>query len=332
MKMIVRAAAAALLALPLLAGPAWAASETTGPRAPLRCPRACMEGLVDQYLAAMVKHDAKGLPFALHARFTENTQELPVGEGLWVTATEAPTTFKIYGVDPATGQAGFVGMMKEQGKPILFVLRLKVVNGRIVEAEHLIARNLRPAALPNLGVARPAFAADVPAAERTSREEMINAADSYFDGISEGNGSLPPFADDCDRHENGLQTTLAKPRADAPAKPTTGPEIFGLLETYTCKAQFDTGAFGYIFRIWPRRIAFVDEQKGMVWTFPAFNEGGGTGMTPLRGVPGVTMLPTRPVASTTVGLEVFKIRGGKIHEVEGAGAVELPYGSKSGWN
>jgi len=94
----------------------------------------------------------------------------------------------------------------------------------------------------------------------------------------------------------------------------------------------DTGAFAYIFKIWPRRITMVDEQKGLVWTFPAFNEGGGTGRVKLKGVPGVEILEVRPVASTTVGLEVFKIRGGKIHEVEGAGAVELPYGSTSGWD
>ena len=76
----------------------------------------------------------------------------------------------------------------------------------------------------------------------------------------------------------------------------------------------------------------MDEQKGLVWAFPAFNEGGGSGVVKLKGVPGIETLSVRPVASTTVGLEVFKIRGGKIHEVEGAGAVELPYGSKSGWN
>jgi hypothetical protein len=327
MKITIRAVAAALA----LCLPAAAAHAAEARRGPVHCPRACMEGIVDQYLAALVKHDPSGAPLARYVRFTENTQELTVGEGLWAVATEAPTTFKIYGVDPATGQAGFIGVMKEQGKPVLFVLRLKVVNGRIIEAEHLIARNLSPAVMPNLVTPRADLLADVPPAERTPREDMVNAVDNYFEGVTHGDGSLPPFADDCERHENGLQTTLAKP-GPAPGAPlTTSREIFGLLETYSCKAQLDTGAFAYIFRIWPRRITLVDEQKGLVWSFPSFNEGGGAGMTPLKGVPGVAMLPTRPVTSTNIGAEVFKIRGGKIHEVEGAGAVELPYGSKSGW-
>ncbi len=41
-----------------------------------------MTGLVDQYLAAMVKHDPSGLPLAKGVRYTENTAEIQVGEGL----------------------------------------------------------------------------------------------------------------------------------------------------------------------------------------------------------------------------------------------------------
>jgi hypothetical protein len=55
-----------------------AASAQTTP-----CDRACMTGLVDRYLAAMVKHDPSGLPLAKGVRYTENTAEIQVGEGLW---------------------------------------------------------------------------------------------------------------------------------------------------------------------------------------------------------------------------------------------------------
>ncbi len=54
---------------------------------------------------------------------------------------------------------------------------------------------------------RAAFLADVPAGESTPREDMINAANSYFEAIEHGNGELAPFAQDCERHENGAQTT-----------------------------------------------------------------------------------------------------------------------------
>lgn len=71
------------------------------------CDRACMIALTDQYLVALVKHDPSGLPLARGVRFTENTAEIPIGDGLWVGASEAPTTFKIYAVDPASNQVGF---------------------------------------------------------------------------------------------------------------------------------------------------------------------------------------------------------------------------------
>ena len=61
--------------------------------------------------------------------------------------------------------------------------------------------------MQNLVTPRQAFLADVPAGERTSREDMINAANSYFEVIEHGNGELAPFAEDCERHENGVQTT-----------------------------------------------------------------------------------------------------------------------------
>ena len=66
------------------------------------CDRACLRGFVDQYIAAMVKHDLSGLPLTSDYKYTENTATMPLGDGLWVGASEAPTTFKSYAVDPAS--------------------------------------------------------------------------------------------------------------------------------------------------------------------------------------------------------------------------------------
>ncbi len=88
-----------------------------------------MIALTDQYLAALVKHDPAGLPLSRGVRFTENTAEIRIGDGLWVGASEAPTSFKIYAVDPASNQVGFYGVMKENDRPLIIALRLKVVDG-----------------------------------------------------------------------------------------------------------------------------------------------------------------------------------------------------------
>jgi hypothetical protein len=113
----------AALLITALAGASFAESK--------HCDRACMIALTDQYLAALVKHDPAGLPLSRGVRFTENTAEIRIGDGLWVGASEAPSTFKIYAVDPASSQVGFYGVMKENNRPLIIALRLKVVDGKI---------------------------------------------------------------------------------------------------------------------------------------------------------------------------------------------------------
>jgi hypothetical protein len=56
------------------------------------------------YLAALVAHDPTAVLFDKDVKFTENTAEIPVGDGLWVTASAGPTEFQIYAADPVTQQ------------------------------------------------------------------------------------------------------------------------------------------------------------------------------------------------------------------------------------
>jgi hypothetical protein len=60
------------------------------------CDRVCLKGAVDSYLAALVAHDPSKVKFAPNAKFVENVTPTKVGEGFWKTASEVPTTFKIY--------------------------------------------------------------------------------------------------------------------------------------------------------------------------------------------------------------------------------------------
>jgi hypothetical protein len=224
------------------------------------CDRACMIALTDQYLAALVRHDPGDLPLSRGIRFTENTAEIRVGDGLWVGASEAPTTFKIYAVDPQSNQVGFYGVMKENGRPLIIALRLKVVDGEITEIEHVLARNMRPDRMQNLVTPREPFLADVPAGERTSREDMINAANSYFEAIEHGDGEIAPFAEDCERHENGGQTTHNAMPVPWPV-PMGSPaddHAMAMLGTLTCTAQVNSQILSFITRLWPRRLGLVE--------------------------------------------------------------------------
>src|ERR1700722_13555255 len=78
------------------------------------CNRACLEGFVNQYLDAMVARNPYGLPLAPQVKFTENEQAIPLGEGVWGTATEIGK-YKFYISDPQAGEVGFLGTMRENG-------------------------------------------------------------------------------------------------------------------------------------------------------------------------------------------------------------------------
>jgi hypothetical protein len=50
------------------------------------CDRACLRGMLASYLNALIAHNPKAIPLAPNARFTEETVEKPLGEGLWTPA------------------------------------------------------------------------------------------------------------------------------------------------------------------------------------------------------------------------------------------------------
>jgi hypothetical protein len=298
-----------------------------------QCDRACLQALADAYLEALVTGDFSGLPLASVVKYTENTATIPLGDGLWVGASEGPTTFKIYAVDVTVGQVGFFGFMKEFGEPVILALRLKAVEGKITEIEHVVARNLREAAMVNLVKPRPGFLQPVPPSEQVSREEMLRIADSYFESIEQCNGDLAPFADDAERHENGTQTTTNK-SPDAASFGSSESEQLRLamakIDALGVREQMNCRILSYITRIRPRRLLIADEEMGLVYGFPMFVHRGDVRSIKIVGVPGVdtVLMPFGPI-NLQAG-EIFKISGGQIHEIE-ANGVLLPYGSKSGW-
>jgi hypothetical protein len=326
--------AAAAIATASLALGATAATTPIGGGVAPPCDRSCMTGIVDRYLAALVRHDPTGLPLNRDVKFIENTARLKVGsEGLWIGASEAPTGFRIYAVDVDTGQVGFYGVMKERDRPLIIALRLKVVNGQITEIEHVLARNLRADAVQNLANPRPQFVTPLPPANRLPRQQMVSIADSYFEAIEHANGKLAPFADDCVRRENGGQTTHnAHPVPwPVPLGSKQADDAMAYIGTLSCSDQLDTHVMDFITRLWPRRHEIVDEELGIVFSFPMFQHRGGSGTLKIYNVPGTDTLPLGGSSSNMQAGELFKIDRGRIVAVEAMGAT-LPYGTKSGWS
>jgi hypothetical protein len=69
--------------------------------------RGALIHLLDRYVEALVVHDPARLPMSPRTRFTENGQQLSLGEGLWGTATGASYPRYVEFVDPGAGQVGF---------------------------------------------------------------------------------------------------------------------------------------------------------------------------------------------------------------------------------
>ena len=223
--------------------------------------------------------------------------------------------------------------MKEFDKPVILALRLKVEQGKITEIEHVLARNISESAMANLVKPRPGFLQPVPPSERVSREEMLRIADLYFESIEQDDGDVAPFADDCVRHENGTQTTTNEP-PDPTDYGSSEMDQYRLamarIDALGCKDQIDCQILSYITMIRPRRLLIVDEELGLVYSFPMFVHRGDVQKIKIVGVPGVDTVPrAHPPFNLQAG-EIFKISGGKIHEIEANGCM-LPYNARSGW-
>jgi hypothetical protein len=310
-------------ALGLLFSTALAASAA---RASDICDRSCLQGLVERYIAAMVAHDPQRLPLAQGVRFTEDGQELRLGDGLWGTAS-APGHYQLYAVDPQDGQVGFYGTVFENGVPVLLALRLKVDYGLISQIETIVARPaaLGSSGLPSAGAAmerrgqpRPQFLHDVPRGERMSRADLVRVANSYFTGLGGDTGrNAAPFWPSCNRLENGTQTT------NNPTFRSSSP--FNVV-ALGCEAQQTSGFYPFVTAIRNRRFPVVDRERGLVMSFAFFEHSGVLKTIHLTN--GMT-IPSPVKAPLTLEIsELFQIHGGKIDQIE-AVINTVPYGMKS---
>src|SRR4030095_5343010 len=222
MRFTVVAALAILVGAVLVGGLTSRVDASTGP-IPLNCNRACLENLVDQYLAAVVAHDPKRMPFSADVKYTENYQVLQLGDGFWKTAQARGKYTHIF-ADPEFGQVASMGTMMEPDQPLLMSLRLRIELGRITEVETLYYKaggggpnNIADMNKPH--VPESMWFKSIPPAQRLSRQELIAVADGYFTGLQKNDGTginrtgTYPFTNDCNRIENGSLTASAPPRA-----------------------------------------------------------------------------------------------------------------------
>jgi hypothetical protein len=298
------------------------------------CNRACLEGFVDRYLDAVVANQPSMVPLAPNVRFTEDGQQLTIGDGLWNTM-RAKGRYRLFVTDVPAGQVAFLGSIEEdhrdpqQGTPALLALRLKVRNLQIEHIEQIVIRDEKAGARVNAMTPNPIYLQSVPVSERMSRADLIATANKYFTGMQKNDGKGDyPFADDCDRLENGMQSTnVPTPRGEKRPDPKTA---LTYSAQWSCLEQFQSGLLGFVNRIRDRRFVAVDEERGIVFAFAFFDHSGGASRT--FTTPDGRTVTAGPVQPWTWQIaELFKIEKGKIRKIE-ALLRRSEYGMLSGWS
>ncbi|MEO8096303.1 MAG: hypothetical protein ABI811_01270 [Acidobacteriota bacterium] len=315
------------------------------------CDRACLENMVDQYMGALIAHSPAKAPLAPRVKNTEDGVRLDPGDGFWRTAM-GPGSYRLFNADVSTGQVVFFGTMREvPNLAVIVMIRLKVVNRQITEIENWVVRDAAAAKnLEDRGRPHESFLTAIPAAQRASRAALIQTANSYYAGLerNDGKGNYGALTNDCDRVQNGSQTTHTTPERLAPppaaaAKGGKGPaappsptrSAFDVAFNQRalamgCLDQFKLGGWNYITRIRDRRFVVVDPERGVVTAIPAMDQASGKyrnfkladGTDTSRG-------PEKP--TTIAFAEMFKVEAGKIRRVE-AVQINVPYGMITGWS
>lgn len=284
------------------------------------CDRACLEGVLDQYLKALPTHDPSRAPLAREVIFTENGQRLSLPDGLWNTA-DGLRPYRLAFVDPPAGEVGAFAVVGESGETAILAIRLKVLNRRITEVETQVARPGGALyAADQLTEPKPIWARPLKRSERSSTADMIRIADSYFEGLEQETDKLTPWDKDCVRVENGVQVT------SNPARNTERSKLGGM----TCQQQFATGFSKFITQVRERRYLVVDEERGLVYAVVFFDHAGNVPQVKLADGSVMQVAPAYRKPRTWMIAELFKIRSGRIAQIQ-AVLVDVPYHMESGW-
>jgi hypothetical protein len=236
--------------------------------------------MLTQFIAALVAHDPSRLPLAEGARYTEDSRNAKLGEGIWQSVT-ANGGFRQDYIDTRKHVAAAHVLLREDNVQALYSVLLYVADMKITGIETLVQR-VRPDGRfqpTELGAPIRGMNDPVPARRKNSREEMIRIALTYPEGLRVGNftDSGTPFADGAYRVENGVITA---DQTDARRR------------MYEQNIIVHPGIIA--------SVAAVDEDNGTVLLWMNFGHTG----------------DSYGVGNALVTFEAFKVWGGEIHSVK----------------
>ncbi|HEY4710617.1 MAG TPA: hypothetical protein VIH46_10650 [Candidatus Acidoferrales bacterium] len=225
------------------------------------CDRACLEGIASKYLDAMVAHDPSKAPLAPNLPYAQDNVPLKIGQALWATAS-ARGKYIHYFADPEQGDIGFIGVVYENGVGAILIVRLKVKDGQITEAEQFLAHDPHGADLyEKMGAPDPLWLAPIPADQRETRAALDQAAYMYYEGLQLNDGKgVYAFTPDCQRTEDAVRTT----NMPHPTNYGHADNDVGDFTTMNCTDQYKLGFLGFTTGCRHRRFLVTDVERGAV--------------------------------------------------------------------
>jgi len=246
------------------------------------CDRACLGGMLDRYLAAVIAHDKSKAPLVVGFRQTENAVNASPGKGVWQTVTGLGKVQRRY-FDPVTGQAGYYGTVMEGNATAIVTIRLRVEDRKLTEAEWYIARENdvglngpRQPGRPPANLHNPDYLAlhpprqeALPAAKRVDRATLGRIVDSYFDAITSHDGSIALTHKGCGRAENGSPAPGGDFLPPDTARPATPPAA-GQQPAAGSRGCVDGLENFNATLVAARRIPLIDEEAQVVLAMAVF--------------------------------------------------------------
>jgi hypothetical protein len=284
------------------------------------CDRQCLESFVTAYVSALQAKDPSRAPFADDIRFTENSVEMPIGEGLWGSVSAVNPADGMIAADTETGNAAWFGHAYEHGNLVFLAIRLKVDFGRITEAETILARRTGMPLIFGTGKEphHPAWKQALTPEQQRPRPRLRAVADSYFNTVEYNDGQVfAHFKPDCSRLENGISTTANTGNASSSASVAEG-----------CEAQFKLGIYRINKQLRERRYPIIDVERGIVVATNFFDHANTFDEYQLTD--GRTLKTLLKWPNSLSIMEAFKIVDGEIYTIE-AVFDYVPYGMHSPW-
>jgi hypothetical protein len=168
------------------------------------CTRELLQITLDGYFTALAAHDKSTLPLADTVKFTENGDAMELGSaGLWKTAGQVK--YQQTALDTEKCMTASHAVVPDGTMDIPLALRLRLVNGKLTEIEHIAIHQGDYSVASNTNAM---ISADMtvnwndpaPEGQQNSYEELTKWMDKYYRAFPQG---VCNTASGCKRLENG---------------------------------------------------------------------------------------------------------------------------------